>query len=186
MQAGSLNGGATHQTCKFEGKGGGTCTSGHICFYADGTDCRLRRCERPMKWQQPKMPGGRDRRSSGFDEVAGLEGHRLDKLAWSRRCAMLLGSACPWKSEHVCVAGFEMSRYLDNVTEPFHRQSKGINLAPYHLPGCKWEKEVRWPGAAACLIAVGSCVQSPVGLAAVRKAAPKVMLEASAGGNLTA
>jgi len=58
-----------------------------------------------MKWQQ-RMLGERTRRLSGFAEVAGPEARQLDKLAWSRRCAMLLGSACPWKLEHVCLTFF--------------------------------------------------------------------------------
>ena len=116
----------------------GTGTSGHICFYADGSDCRPRRCERRTKWQQQTRVG-RGRRSSGSVAVAGPEAHRLDKLALSRHCAMLMGSACPWKLEHVCVTFLGRSRYLDDVMEPFHLQND--RLWAYHLPGCKWKKE---------------------------------------------
>src|SRR2546421_2120100 len=109
-------------------------TSGHICFYADGTDYRPRHCERLMKLLQ-QMLGGRSRRSSGFAGAAAPEARRLDKLAWSRRCAMLMGSACPWKLEHICVTFYSSQGVLTIITEPLDRQSD--RPCAYHCPGCK-------------------------------------------------
>lgn len=77
------------------------------------------------------MLGERTRRSSCFVEVAGPEARQLDKLAWSRRCAMLMESACPWKLEHVCWTFLERSRCLDNITESLDHQSD--RLCAYHL-----------------------------------------------------
>jgi hypothetical protein len=110
------------------------------------------------------MLGERSRHLSCFGEVAGPEARRLDKLAWSRRCAMLMESACPWKLEHVCVTFGKWSRCLDDTTEPLDRQSD--RPCAYHCPGCSWKKEVRAATtAAALLIAIGSPVQSPASLA---------------------
>ena len=89
------------------------------------------------------MLGERSRHLSCFGEVAGPEARRLDKLAWSRRCAMLMESACPWKLEHVCVTFGKWSRCLDDTTEPLDRQSD--RPCAYHCPGCSWKKEVRLP-----------------------------------------
>jgi hypothetical protein len=82
-----------YQTTKLVRSMVGTLTFGHICFYAADTGCRPRHFERPMKWQRLVLRA-RVRRPSGSGEVGGPEVRRLDKLAWSRRCAMLLGSAC--------------------------------------------------------------------------------------------
>ena len=138
----------------------GTSTSGHICFYADGTDCKPRHCERLMKWQQQTL-GGRARRSSGFAEVAGPEARRLDKLAWSRRRAMLMGSACPWKLEHIGVT-CRSSQGLDDVTEPLHRQMIGLAPPIFHAATGRRKYAAT---TAPRLIAIGSFVQSPVSLA---------------------
>ena len=119
----------------------GTATFGHICSYAGDTGCRPRHFERPTTWQQP-MPGARVRHSSGWVEVGGPEVRRPDKLAWSRRCAMLMGSACSlWNLEHVCATFLELSRYLDKITEPLGRQSD--RPWAYHFSGRKWKKEAR-------------------------------------------
>jgi hypothetical protein len=74
------------------------------------------------------MVGERSRRSSCFGEVAGPEARRLDKLAWSRRCAMLMGSACPWKLEHVCVTFWSGQGVLTILRS--HLTAKVIDLAP--------------------------------------------------------
>src|SRR5438045_3082098 len=107
------------------------------------------------------MLGERSRRLSCFADVAGPEARRLDKLAWSRRCAMLMGSACPWKLEHVCVTFRNGQGVLTIITEPLDRQSD--RPCAYHCPGCKnWKKEVRLPRLrCGKLIAIGSPGQSP-------------------------
>src|SRR5436305_9045601 len=111
------------------------------------------------------MLGERTRRSSGFVEVAGPEARQLDKLAWSRRCAMLMESACPWKLEHVCLTFLERSRSLDNITESLDHQSD--RLCAYHCPGLQKLEEGSLLAtiAAAAFIASGSSVQSSAGLA---------------------
>lgn len=111
------------------------------------------------------MLGERTRRSSGFVEVAGPEARQLGKLAWSRRCAMLMESACPWKLEHVCLTFLERSRCLDNITESLDHQSD--RLCVYHCPGLQKLEEGSLLAtiAAAALIASGSSVQSSAGLA---------------------
>jgi hypothetical protein len=140
VQAGNLGEGPTHQpTNASRAQWLETATSGHICFYAGDIDCRPRHFERLMKWQQP-MPGARVHHLSGFVVVGGPEGRRADKVAWSRRCAMLMGSACSlWTLEHVCANVLELSRYLENITEPLGRQSD--RPWAYHFPGSKWKKE---------------------------------------------
>ena len=139
----------------------GTGTSDHICFYADGSDCRPRRCERPMKWQQQTLVG-RGRRSSGSVEVAGPEAHRLDKLALPRRCAMLMGSACPWKLEHVCVTFLGCQGILTTLWS--HFTAKTIDLGPTIFQVARGRRK-RAATTPASLIGGGSSVQSAVGLA---------------------
>jgi hypothetical protein len=74
------------------------------------------------------MLGERSRRLSCFGEVAGPEARLLDKLAWSRRCAMLMGSACPWKLEHVCVTCRGGQGVLTILRS--HLTAKVIDLGP--------------------------------------------------------
>jgi hypothetical protein len=74
------------------------------------------------------MLGERTRRSSGFVEVAEPEARRLDKLAWSRRCAMLMGSACPWKLEHICLTSWSGQDVLTILRS--HLTTKMMDLAP--------------------------------------------------------
>jgi hypothetical protein len=141
----------------------GTSTSGHICFYADDTDCRPRHCGRLMRWQQ-QMLRARVRRSSGFGEVAGPEVRRLDKLAWSRRCAMLMGSACSlWKLEHVCVTIF-CCQGISTISQS-HLTAEMIDLAPTISQAAAGRRKSAATTAPASLIAIGSFVQSPIGLA---------------------
>jgi hypothetical protein len=110
------------------------------------------------------MLGERTRRSSGFVEVAGPEARQLDKLAWSRRCAMLMESACPWKLEHVCLTFLERSRCLDNITESLDHQSDRLCALPF-VQTATGKKKVCCHDCCSGLIAIGSSVQSPAGLA---------------------
>jgi hypothetical protein len=110
------------------------------------------------------MLGERIRRSSGFVEVAGPEARQLDKLAWSRRCAMLMESACPWKLEHVCLTFLERLRCLDNITESLDHQSDRLCALPF-VQTATGKKKVCCHDCCSSLIAIGSSVQSLAGLA---------------------
>jgi hypothetical protein len=73
--------------------------------------------------------GVRVRCSSGFGEVEGPEVRRLDKLAWSRCCAMLMGSACSlWNLEHACVTFWSCQGIL--TISQSHLTAKMADLAP--------------------------------------------------------
>ena len=110
------------------------------------------------------MLGERSRRLSCFGEVAGPEARLLDKLAWSRRCAMLMGSACPWKLEHVCVTCRGGQGVLTILRS--HLTAKVIDLAPTIVQAATGKKEVRLPRlAAAFAYRNRELVQSPASLA---------------------
>src|SRR5277367_990006 len=110
------------------------------------------------------MLGERTRRSTGFVEVAGPEARQLDKLAWSRRCAMLMGSACPWKLEHVCLTFCWSGQDVLTILRS-HLTTKVIDFAPTIVQAASGKKKVCCHDCCSCLIAIGSSVQSPAGLA---------------------
>jgi hypothetical protein len=109
------------------------------------------------------MLGERTRRLSGFAEVAGPEARQLDKLAWSRRCAMLMGSACPWKLEHICLTSWSGQDALTILQS--HLTTKVIDLAPTIVQATTGRRKSTCHDCCSGLIAIGSSVQSPAGLA---------------------